>query len=255
MNDRLSDLRRGSTAAVGQGEVELTNVVIDVRPEVPDEQKESMKTFFENVELIKADINSVKAACKQLDVLTEAAIFNPVDKAQFAAVCFTKAMSSEYLIFDALRVTTCDCEQGGASAKDRINTLIAATNKHVAHAKALLQAMRDETAAMKKDPKKGSSANTRVRENLLNTFTRKFVDVAKEYQVKGKAERAIKAVKPAATEEEMTAVFAQEDGVTRVLEAAVMQQSGDPVEVANVVVACCAAIASITVFKHQHAND
>jgi t-SNARE complex subunit (syntaxin) len=51
--------------------------------------------------------------------------------------------------------------------------------------------------------------------------------------VKGKAERAIKAVKPAATEEEMTAVFAQEDGVTRVLEAAVMQQSGDPVEVAN----------------------
>jgi t-SNARE complex subunit (syntaxin) len=52
-------------------------------------------------------------------------------------------------------------------------------------------------------------------------------------QVKGKAERAIKAVKPAATEEEMTAVFAQEDGVTRVLEAAVMQQSGDPVEVAN----------------------
>jgi ribosomal protein S25 len=80
-------------------------------------------------------------------------------------------------------VTTCDCEQGGASAKDRINTLIAATNKHVAHAKALLQAMRDETAAMKKDPKKGSSANTRVRENLLNTFTRKFVDVAKEYQV------------------------------------------------------------------------
>jgi Syntaxin len=79
--------------------------------------------------------------------------------------------------------TACDCKQGGASAKDRINTLIAATNKHVAHAKALLQAMRDETAAMKKDPKKGSSANTRVRENLLNTFTRKFVDVAKEYQV------------------------------------------------------------------------
>jgi hypothetical protein len=86
MNDRLNDLRRGSTAAVGQGEVELTNVVIDVRPEAPDEQKESMKTFFENVELIKADINNVKAACKQLDVLTEAAIFNPVDKVISAQV-------------------------------------------------------------------------------------------------------------------------------------------------------------------------
>jgi t-SNARE complex subunit (syntaxin) len=171
-----------------------------------------MKRFFEQIELIKSDIEIIKTACTQLDTLTEAAIFSPVDK-------------------------------GGASAKDKINDLLTRTNKNVNHAKLLLQEIRTETAELKKDSRRASSANLRVRENLLNNFTRKFVDTAKEYQnkqnryktqMKGKAERAVKAVKPTVTEEELTAVFQQEDGVTRVLEAAVIKQSGDPVEVSNV---------------------
>ncbi|KAG5181317.1 soluble NSF attachment protein receptor [Tribonema minus] len=207
MNDRLGDLRRGSNA---DGEVELSSVAIDVEEEAGG--KDDMKKFFESIESIKADINAVKAACKQLDSLTEAAIFAPMDK-------------------------------GGETAKDKITEVLAKTNKHVSHAKTLLHDLRTETAALKRDPKRSTNANIRVRANLETTFTRKFVDVAKEYQnkqnryksqVKGKAERAVKAVKPTVTEDEMAAVFQQDDGVKRVLEAAVMQQSGDPVEVANV---------------------
>lgn len=35
---------------------------------------------------------------------------------------------------------------------------------------------------MKKDPARAKPSEVRVRENLQNTLTRKFVDVAKDYQ-------------------------------------------------------------------------
>lgn len=56
------------------------------------------------------------------------------------------------------------------------------TNNRVAHAKGLLQAMREETEKMKKDPSRAKPSEVRVRENLQNTLTRKFVDLAKDYQ-------------------------------------------------------------------------
>jgi len=176
------------------------------------EDTDNMVSFYEKIDLIKADNDKIKLACNQLDSLTDAAIFGTIDK-------------------------------NTVSAKDRINELLATTNRVVQHAKSILQDIRSETSELKKNPSKASSANIRVRENLLNNFTRKFVDTAREYQdkqnryktrMKGKAERSVKAVKPTVTDEELEAVFQQEDGVTRVLEAAVMKQSGDPVEVANV---------------------
>lgn len=60
--------------------------------------------------------------------------------------------------------------------------LLTSTNNRVAHAKGLLQAMREETEAMKKDPSRAKPSEVRVRENLQNTLTRKFVDLAKDYQ-------------------------------------------------------------------------
>lgn len=45
-----------------------------------------------------------------------------------------------------------------------------------------MQAMREETEAMKKDPARAKPSEVRVRENLQNTLTRKFVDLAKDYQ-------------------------------------------------------------------------
>ncbi|CAM9394489.1 unnamed protein product, partial [Hapterophycus canaliculatus] len=126
-----------------------------------------------------------------------------------------------------------------ADVKPQINATISNTNNRVAHAKGLLQAMREETEAMKKDPARAKPSEIRVRENLQNTLTRKFVDVAKDYQnrqnnyktkVKEKTKRLVLAVKTTATEEELEAVFDQEDGGQKVLRAAILHQ-GDPVEV------------------------
>lgn len=58
------------------------------------------------------------------------------------------------------------------------------TNNIVAHAKGLLQVMREETEKMKRDPALAKPSEVRVRENLQNTLTRKFVDIAKDYQNK-----------------------------------------------------------------------
>ncbi|CAN0105837.1 unnamed protein product [Pylaiella littoralis] len=169
-----------------------------------------MEGFFDKVNAIKKDIDAVKKACTDLDTLTQQATL-------------TSSATAE------------------ADAKSQINTTISDTNNRVAHAKGLLQAMREETESMKKDAR-AKPSEIRVRENLQNTLTRKFVDLAKDYQnrqnkyktsVKKKAERQILAVKPSATEEELSAVFEQEDGVQRVMEAAILQQ-GDPVEVTHV---------------------
>ncbi|CAM9329069.1 unnamed protein product [Ascophyllum nodosum] len=170
-----------------------------------------MEAFFEKVNSVKKDIDAVKKACTDLDTLTQQATL-------------TSSATAE------------------ADAKKQINSVITSTNNRVAHAKGLLQSMREETEAMKRDPTRAKPSEVRVRENLQNTLTRKFVDLAKDYQnrqnkyktsVKKKAERQILAVKPTATEEELTAVFEQEDGVQRVMEAAILQQ-GDPVEVTHV---------------------
>lgn len=52
----------------------------------------------------------------------------------------------------------------------------------MAHAKGLLQAMREETELLKRVPARAKPSEIRVRENLQNTLTRKFVDLAKDYQ-------------------------------------------------------------------------
>eukprot|EP01084_Bolivina_argentea_P238790 401212_1 len=51
--------------------------------------------------------------------------------------------------------------------------------------------------------------------------------------VKDNVKRTIRAVKPSVTDQELEVVFQQEDGVSRVLEAAVLKE-GDPIHVANV---------------------
>ena len=52
----------------------------------------------------------------------------------------------------------------------------------MARVKGLLQSMREETDVLKKDPSRAKPSEVRVRENLQNTLTRKFVDLAKDYQ-------------------------------------------------------------------------
>ncbi|CBJ27339.1 Soluble NSF Attachment Protein (SNAP) Receptor (SNARE) [Ectocarpus siliculosus] len=214
MNDRLGELTGGGG---GGSSVAPFEIAIDINDNGDGGGGGGgggagfMEGFFDKVNAVKKDIDAVKKACTDLDTLTQQATL-------------TSSATVE------------------ADAKSQINTTIANTNNRVAHAKGLLQAMREETEAMKKDPSRAKPSEVRVRENLQNTLTRKFVDLAKDYQnrqnkyktsVKKKAERQILAVKPSATEEELTTVFEQEDGVQRVMEAAILQQ-GDPVEVTHV---------------------
>ncbi|CAM9730677.1 unnamed protein product [Scytosiphon promiscuus] len=215
MNDRLAELTGGNGGG-GESSVAPFEITIDINDTGDGGSGGSggasfMEGFFDKVNAVKKDIDAVKKACTDLDTLT-----------QQATLTSSTTVESE--------------------AKSQINTTISNTNNRVAHAKGLLQAMREETEAMKKDPARAKPSEVRVRENLQNTLTRKFVDLAKDYQnrqnkyktsVKKKAERQILAVKPSATEEELTAVFEQEDGVQRVMEAAILQQ-GDPVEVTHV---------------------
>eukprot|EP00752_Nemacystus_decipiens_P006007 g5425.t1 len=215
MNDRLGELTGGG----GASSVAPFEIAIDINDDGGgrggggggDASATFMEGFFDKVNAVKKDIDAVKKACTDLDTLTQ----------------------------QATLTSSATVEEG---ARSQINTTIANTNNRVAHAKGLLQAMREETEAMKKDPARAKPSEVRVRENLQNTLTRKFVDLAKDYQnrqnkyktsVKKKAERQILAVKPSATEEELSAVFEQEDGVQRVMEAAILQQ-GDPVEVTQV---------------------
>jgi t-SNARE complex subunit (syntaxin) len=96
-----------------------------------------------------------------------------------------------------------------AELSNQLEPLIRETNKSAAHAKALLQKMRDDTAALLSDNKPSTKASElRIRDNLSNTLTRKFVDVMKEYQnaqqkyktdIKKKVKRQVQIVNPDAT--------------------------------------------------------
>jgi t-SNARE complex subunit (syntaxin) len=222
MNDRLAELTGGSSApsnpfAPAAPAADPSNVDVELGGGGGGGDGGGsaggdgfMQGFFDQANEVKADIDAIKDACKEMAALSESAVM---------------ATGREEV-----------------AAKERLNAIITNTNKRVAHAKGQLQAMREETARLKTGGRNVKPAEIRVRENLQTTLTKKFVDLAKDYQgeqnrwkaqVRGKAERAVRAVKPEATEEELDAVFEQNDGVKRVLEAAVLQQSGDPVQVAN----------------------
>ncbi|CAM9299004.1 unnamed protein product, partial [Phaeothamnion confervicola] len=206
MNDRLGDLKG---AGGGTAPFEVAIDVNEANTAGGGGGGGFMDAFFSSVNEVKDDIDAIKGACKEMEPLTHQA--------------------------------TVGLAAAASEARNKVNDIILRTNKRVAHAKAALQAMREETNKLKRSAK-AKPAEIRVRENLQNTLTRKFVDLAKEYQnrqnkykaaVRSKGERQVRAVKVDTSEEEMEAVFSQENGVERVLQAAILQ-SGDPVEIANV---------------------
>eukprot|EP01084_Bolivina_argentea_P238788 401210_1 len=206
MNDRLSELKGGgneqpidATRDIELGHVNEKNI-----------PGAFMKDVFEQVEAVKSDLEIITDTTKQLAIETG-----------YSAV-YQKA-------------------EDEVKAKRRIQGMLVVTNRHVAHAKGSLHALTQET---KKLSCKGTSkeAEIRIRKNLQNALTQKFVDIAKEYEkqqdrykqlVKDNVKRTIRAVKPSVTDQELEVVFQQEDGVSRVLEAAVLKE-GDPIHVANV---------------------
>lgn len=84
---------------------------------------------------------------------------------------------------------------------------------------------------MKEENKNKPTPEIRIRDNLVNTLTRKFVEVMKEYQnvqtkyktdIKKKVKRQVQIVKPDATTEEIDAVFKSGGGSADVLKTAIL---------------------------------
>jgi t-SNARE complex subunit (syntaxin) len=94
--------------------------------------------------------------------------------------------------------------------------IITETNNRAATTKRLLQALREQTERLKTSSGHRDANELRIRENLVNTLTRKFVDVMKEYQnaqqkfkmdIKKKMKRQVQIVHPDATPEEVEEVI------------------------------------------------
>lgn len=209
MNDRLAELRAG-----GGDEVVLE--VSDTAPMQQPELKKRgsnyakptfMSDFFQDVEVVKADIVAIREATKRVADINQ----------------------------QAMLATTAERE---AELSQGLNPLIQETNKRAAHAKALLQGMRDNTASLR-ESNQVKQSELRIRENLQNTLTRKFVDVMKEYQnaqqkyktdIKKKVKRQVQIVKPDATTEEIDAVMRAGGGAGDVFRTAILRgEAADPI--------------------------
>lgn len=115
-----------------------------------------------------------------------------------------------------------------------VEPLVKKTNKCATSAKTTLTSLREETDRMKQEAQSSNIKQTpeiRIRDNLVNTLTRKFVEVMKEYQnaqtkykteIKKKVKRQVQIVKPDATMEEIDAVFKSGGGASEVLKTAIL---------------------------------
>lgn len=152
-------------------------------------QKGSMTRFFEDVDMVKKGISTIKEASSHVSMLTQEAIM---------------ATSTE--------------KESQLSAE--MKPSIEKANGQSKFTKNMLNALKEETTSLKNRLDNGeevaSASDIRIRENLLNTLTRKFVEVMKEYQssqakykneIMKKTKRQVQIVKPDATEDEMEAVI------------------------------------------------
>jgi len=170
-----------------------------------------MCQFFIDVELVKKNISSIKAASKAV-----------TDINQKVALATTAEKEAE--LSEALKPVLKDA------------------NKKAQLSKQLLQALREETDKVKESKDAGKLASEiRIRENLVNTLTRKFVEIMKDYQnvqqkyktdIKKKVRRQVQIVKPDATTEEIDAVFTSGGGTSELFKTAILKVSASaPVSV------------------------
>lgn len=189
MNNRLGDIPQwalddsddddggGNIPKENQGDVEMAKTT------------DYMEDFFRHVDSIKADIDAVSKATKDISSISE----------------------------QSMRATT-TADENALSKK--LKPLIDSTNKRAKACKNLLGLLKEDTEVLKNDGKLNAS-DVRVRENMVTTLTRKFVDEMKLYQqaqqqyktdLKNKVKRQVLVVKPDATDEEVDAVMKSEGG-------------------------------------------
>eukprot|EP00600_Ochromonadales_sp_CCMP1393_P005963 CAMPEP_0174966736 /NCGR_PEP_ID=MMETSP0004_2-20121128/7197_1 /TAXON_ID=420556 /ORGANISM="Ochromonas sp., Strain CCMP1393" /LENGTH=308 /DNA_ID=CAMNT_0016215797 /DNA_START=122 /DNA_END=1048 /DNA_ORIENTATION=+ len=162
---------------------------------------DNMQEFFGDVEIVKQNIVVIKDATRKIAEINQ----------------------------NVLQATTSDRE---SDYSHELEPLVKSTNKKASIAKQLLQRLREDTEKLKQNQKQ--TPEIRIRDNLANTLTRKFVDVMKDYQnaqtkyktdIKKKVKRQVQIVKPDATSEEIDAVFKQGGGSSEVLKSAILTGS------------------------------
>lgn len=153
------------------------------------QSKKYMENFFKDVENIKEDIESIRVATRMVDEINEKAVL---------------ATTSE--------------EESELSAQ--LRPLVDMTNKKAKRAKNMIALLKEDNTKLK-DKDEVKASDMRVRENLCNTLTRKFIDEMKLYQsaqqkyksdIKKKLKRQVHIVKPDATDEEIEQVMRNEGG-------------------------------------------
>ncbi|CAJ1953450.1 unnamed protein product [Cylindrotheca closterium] len=148
-----------------------------------------MEHFFREVDNIKADIDAVTSATKQINKINE----------------------------QSMQATTSKEE---SKLSKKLKPLIDATNGRAKRTKTLLGLLKEETDQLESENKL-SDPDLRVRKNMNTTLTRKFVDEMKAYQqaqqnyktdIKKKVKRQVQVVKPDATDDDVERVLRSEGG-------------------------------------------
>lgn len=159
-----------------------------------------MQEFLGDVEIVKANIHVIREATKKIADINQ-------------------------------RVILASTNEKELDESNDLGPIIKTTNQKASLAKKLLQALRDSTEQIRKSQDTRQS-EIRIRDNLLNTLTRKFVDVMKEYQsaqtkyktdIKKKVKRHVQIVKPDATTEEIDAVLKSGGGTGELFKTAILK--------------------------------
>lgn len=151
-----------------------------------------MDAFFKDIESIRSDIDAIVKASKRIGEMNDRAV-----------------------------LSVSDVEESELSRE--LTPLIRETNKSAKRTKNMLELLKQENSKFKKE-KTVKDSDMRIRENLCNTLTRKFIDEMKFYQsfqqkyksdLNNKAVRQIKMVKPDATPDEIESVMKSDGGRTK----------------------------------------
>mmetsp|Transcript_32492 Transcript_32492/g.54771 ORF Transcript_32492/g.54771 Transcript_32492/m.54771 type:complete len:310 (-) Transcript_32492:344-1273(-) len=205
--DRLKELQKGAAAPVESGSTGDKVGLVNAAEGSSASPGDAMQEFFGDVEIVKANIVVIKDATRKIAEINQ----------------------------NVLQATTADRE---SDYSQELEPIVKSTNKKASIAKQLLQRLREDTERIKtSNAAAKQTPEIRIRENLANTLTRKFVDVMKEYQnaqtkyktdIKKKVKRQVQIVKPDATVEEIDAVFKQGGGSGEILKSAIL--SGEAAE-------------------------
>jgi t-SNARE complex subunit (syntaxin) len=195
MTDRLKELKKN---AVSTGDVHID---VSESDNLTGKDKSILTEFFGDVELVKKNVNLIKNVTVRIGEIQQQVVL----------------------------ATTNEKE---AELSAELKPLVEETNKKAQVAKLILQKLREDTERMKTSDKTGNIAGeVRIRENLVSTLTRKFVDVMKEYQtvqtkykteIKKRVKRQVQIVKADATSEEIDAIM-KSGGADQVFKEAILK--------------------------------